>query len=315
MWLTLLFGLLLTLIARELLQVLTARAPQQPRSVVIGAPSTSAPIPKVIWTYWQSLPPPDLVVRCLANWQRMAPDHELRFLDRDHIAPWLDTEALDQGFDSLPSFRQADWLRVQLLARHGGIWIDASTVLTCDLGWMHTLQADWRTEYVGFYIARFTSRPELPIVENWFMAAAPGCRFVADLAREFDIVLQMGEPAYSEQLRKQGRFERVVQNLDDQYRQYLIMHLAAASLLDANPQRYSMVLLRAEDTALSLHAALGWRKRHLYARMALTPCPASTRLPFLVKLRGGDRRVTERGLARGWVLRNSFLARYLELAP
>lgn len=313
-WLLMLPVLVVVLLARELLQVLMARAPRTPRSVVVGIPVANvSPIPKIIWTYWQTAPPPDFVARCLANWQRQAPDHELRLLDRQHIAPWLDADTLAQGFDALPAFRQADWLRVQLLARHGGIWIDASTILTRDLGWVRALQAEQQTDYVGFYIDRFTTRPALPIVENWFMAAAPGCLFVADLAREFDTVLQLGEVAYSAQLQAQGRYTQVVQGLDDQHRNYLTMHLAASSLLDANPQRYSMALLRAEDTALSLHAALGWRKRHLFARLALTPCPASTRLPALVKLRGGDRRVTEQGLARGRLLRSSFLARYLDL--
>ena len=313
-WLLVLPALLVILLAREVLQVLLARAPGTPRSVVVGtAVANVSPIPKIIWTYWQTAPPPDFVARCLANWRRLAPDHEVHLLDREHIAPWLDADTLAQGFDALPAFRQADWLRVQLLARHGGIWIDASTILTRDLGWVRGLQAEHQTDYVGFYIDRFTTRPTLPIVENWFMAAAPGCRFVADLAHEFDTVLQMGEAAYTAQLHAQGRCAQVVQGLDDQHRKYLTMHLAASSLLDANPQRYSMALLRAEDTALSLHAALGWRKRHLFARLALTPCPAATRLPALVKLRGGDRRVTEQGLARGRLLRSSFLARYLDL--
>jgi hypothetical protein len=116
-------------------------------------------------------------------------------------------------------------------------------------------------------------------------------------------------------LREQGRFDRVVQGLGERDQQYLIMHVVASALLDAHPDKYSMLLQRAEDTALSLHAALGWRKRHLYARLALTPCPSAHWLPALVKLRGGDRRVTEQGLARHWLYRRSMLARYLPINP
>jgi hypothetical protein len=32
---------------------------------------------------------------------------------------------------------------------------------------------------------------------------------------------------------------------------------------------------------------------------------------MLIKLRGGDRRVVEQGLARGWLYRGSLLAKYL----
>lgn len=307
--------LALTLLLRELWRVLRAQAPRQVRQQLIGAQAApvTAAIPKILWTYWQDDAPPQLIQACLANWRRHAPDHQLHVLSRASLAAWFPAELLGAQFDALPAYRQADWLRVQLLARHGGIWMDASTLLCESLDWVHKTQQAQRAEYVGFYIARYSTRAELPLVENWFMAAVPGSAFVQDWAHALDRALRLGAEALLDELRAQGRFEQVVQDLTPDFQRYLLMHVAAAELLDRAPERYRLALLRAEDSAYALHAALGWRKRHLYARLALTPCPA--RLPALIKLRGPDRRVVEQGLARRGPTRGSALARLLNLEP
>ncbi len=213
---------------------------------------------------------------------------------------------LTKLFDQLPPYRQADWLRLKLLAHHGGIWIDASTLLSQNLEWVHTLQAEHNSEYVGFYIDRFTTRPEQPIVENWFMAAIPNSPFILVLANEFDKAIQISEDTYLRELHRNGTQSNVVQGLSTNDQLYLIMHVAAAVVLNRSEASYQLSLIRAEDSALGFHAALGWKKRHLYARLALTPCPKL--LPFIIKLRGGDRRVFEQGLSRGWIYKNSALA-------
>ncbi|MBV8603698.1 MAG: hypothetical protein JO224_03350 [Pelomonas sp.] len=310
--LALLAAVVLALLAREALRLWRAVPPREVREQCVGtAAATDATLPRVIWTYWHDATPPEFVALCLANWRRLAPDHALRLLDRRTLHDWIPAAQLRADFDALPAYRQADWLRIQLLARHGGVWIDASTLLCRDLGWLHALRARHGAEYAGFYIARYTNRPERPHVENWFMAAVPGSAFARDLAAAFDAALDLGAEALLERLRAEGRIEAVVQDLTEDFQRYLLMHVAASDLLDRDAARYRLALQRAEDTAFAFHAALGWRKRHLYGRLAILPCPP--RLPALVKLRGGDRRVFEQGLARGRWRAGSALARLLEL--
>jgi hypothetical protein len=310
-WLLGALGLIAAVLAWEGLRILRARPPRSVRTQLAGsAPSiTDSEIPRVIWTYWSEEPPSDFVARCLANWRRYAPDHELRVLHPATIGQWLGPQADVEWFRTLPPVRQSDWLRLQLLRRHGGIWIDASTILTQDLGWVHGARRSGQTEYVGFYIHGFSRRLEQPIVENWFMAAVPGSAFIADLALEFDRVLAIGDVAYLEGLKAQQRLERVVQGLSPAYQEYMVFHVAASALMDAAPSRYRLHLTRAEDSAFSLQAALGWHLFHLYARLALTPRPS--RLPALIKIRGTERRVIETQLARRPALRGSIIADYL----
>ncbi|MDR7332433.1 capsular polysaccharide synthesis protein [Roseateles asaccharophilus] len=303
-------ALLAGLFLRELAVVLRARVPTQTRAVIVGesAPACADDIPKIIWTYWQQAPAPRFIQACLDNWRRFAPDHQVRVLDRSTVGDWLPTLRAD--FDTLPAYRQSDWLRVQLLARHGGVWMDASMLLSRDLGWLHATRQARAADYVGFYIDRYTNRPKLPIVENWLMASVAGGRFVTALAAAFDRALDEGAESLLQRLRDEGRHERVVQALTEDFQRYLLMHVAASELLDREPQLARLVLLRAEDGPFAWHAGVGWRKRHLYARLALVPCPRV--LPAVLKLRGGDREVTERNWRRGLVSPFSALRHLLD---
>lgn len=313
--LTLAAALLLGLFL-EAFAILRARPPRHVRTWRLGPADVPAepgrPIPRVIWTYWDALPPPALIARCLRLWQRVAPDHEVRLVDRSSASRWLGTPIEAGAFDALPAYRQADWLRLQLLRRHGGVWMDGSTLLTEGLAWVHRLHAGHGGGVVGFYIDRYTTDRHSPIVENWFLAAPANDPFVVAWSDELDRALALGESGYLEALRRDGRLDAVAQGIPEDMRAYLVMHLAASAVLQRAPAAYRIVLQRAEDMAFAFHDALRWRKRHLYLRLALTPEPR--RIPALIKLRSGDRAVVEERLARGWIWRRSLLARLLEMA-
>jgi hypothetical protein len=307
---------LLSALCMEALAILRARAPLRPSSICIGPPpdtsATLPEIPRIVWTYWDHLPPPELVARCLQLWRNLAPDHEIRLVDRSTASRWLGTDVDATTFDALPAYRQADWLRLQLLIRHGGIWMDGSTLLTEGLDWVHRLRAETGAGVVGFYIDRYTTDRRHPIIENWFLAASARDPYLVAWAGELDRALSLGEAGYLDALRRDGRLEAAAQAIPEGMRSYLIMHVAAVVALQRAPDASRLVLQRAEDVAFAFHAALRWRKRHVYARLALTPAPR--RPPALIKLRSGDRAVMEKGLARGWIWRRSLLARLLGAA-
>jgi Capsular polysaccharide synthesis protein len=308
----LLMGIIL-LVAFKYYAIARANLPEVPHKITTGSSNSSntAKIPKIIWTYWHELPQPNLVTLCQQNWQRYAPDHEVRVLHKNTILEWIPSHNIPHFFSELPAYRQADWIRLQLLSLYGGIWIDASIILTQDLNWVHDIQQQEKSEYVGFYINLYTRFHQQPIVENWFMAAVVGSGFIRELTLEFNRALTLGEQAYLTEIRQSGRSEQVIQLLTSKMQTYLIMHVAASKVLDQNTEPYRLTLYRAEDTALGFHHLLEWRKSKLHVRFALTPCPK--RLSFLVKLRGGERTRIDEYLSKGWYYRGSLLAKYLNI--
>lgn len=298
------------LLLRELAVLLRARAPAQTRVVMTGenAPLCQADIPRIIWTYWESASPPAFIQACLDNWRRFAPDHEVRLLDRSGIERWL--PELRADFDTLPGDRQADWLRAALLARHGGVWMDVSMLLSRDLGWLHETRRRRAADLVGFYADRYTTRPELPIVENWLMASVPGGAFAAALQAAVGRALDEGAAPMMERLQREGRHARVVQALPAELQRDLSLPVIVSDLLDREPQAARLVLLRAEDGPQAWQAALGWRPRHVHARLALLPCPRM--LPAVLKLNDAERAIIERNWRRGLVSPFSALAQLID---
>jgi hypothetical protein len=295
---------------RELATVLRARVPAQTRAVTVGenAPPCRDDIPKIIWTYWPEPWPPAFIAACLANWRRFAPDHELRLLGPTDVARWLPEPRAD--VDNLPALQHADWLATQLLARHGGVWIEASSLLSRDLGWLHETRQRRGADYVGFYLDRDTTRPTLPVIEDGLMASVRGGRFMTSLAAAFDRALDEGAEPLLQRLHDEGRHERVVQALDKARLRELPLQLVASELLDREPQVARLVLLRAEDGPLAWQAGVGWHPRRMHARLSLVPCPRV--LPAVLTLRPAERAIVERQWRRRLVSPFSALVQMIE---
>jgi Capsular polysaccharide synthesis protein len=287
-------------------KLLTINAPFPPTEIA------SEKIPLIIWSYWHESTIPDFVKKCSQNWERMAPEYEMRYLNRNTIFNWVRKENLPTHFENLPPFRQADWLRLELLKIYGGLWIDASIILTQTMEWLNKTFQKGNYEYIGFYIEKFTTQQTSPVIENWFMAATPNSSFIRDLAQEFNYAISLGEPAYLEELKSKNLFEIAVQSISPpKLHQYLIMHVAASVILNRNPNKYRLALLKAEDTAFAFHQLVNWSKKTLHAKLALTPCPKT--LPVLIKFRGGERNKCDELLKKGLYIKGSLLQSFLHL--
>lgn len=283
--------------------------PDAPHTILLpgaGPVAEDARIPRRLWSYWHSGDVPVVVQRCLANWRRLCPGWEINLVLGSELPRHVDPAALPAGFERLTPARRSDWLRLHLLARHGGVWIDASTILTGSLDWLVEAQAESRAEYLGFYLEGFCVPGRTPVLDSWAMAAPPGMPFVRAWAEELDRALAVGDEAYLDALRREGRYERLLQKISRPA--YLIIHVCAQAVLDTgHPCR--LQLWRAEDTAYFLQHASRWRRQGLFLRLLARPAPL--RVPRLIKLRGGERNKLEAYVARGLMRRDSIAGRYL----
>ena len=282
-------------------------APQPLRAYAFGdVPPNAAPIPRTIWAYWSGSAPPDLIRRCFANWHAQCPGFDIRILDAAGAQALLGPLPPQLAAASEP--HRADWIRLELLRRHGGIWLDASTILTAPLDWVLLEQARTQSDFVGYYLGRYTSDPGFPVVENWFMAAPPASPFITDLQREFTTqTVPRGGRGYVEHLQSLGVYEQARQRIDIPH--YLGMHLAAQRVLRAGGG-YRLALARAEDGPFLYHALGGWSRTGLKLRLLFARAEGVP-LPPLVKLRKPDRKRLGLYLERALYVRGSIMERYL----
>jgi len=101
-------------------------------------PAPQLPIPKIIWSFWQNeISPdepltaiPDFVEACIASMKALNPDYDVRVLDDRTWPKWLAIEDLPNNFPLLRIQHRSDSIRLALLAKYGGVWADATTLMT-----------------------------------------------------------------------------------------------------------------------------------------------------------------------------------------
>lgn len=115
---------------------------------------------------------------CLATWKTLNPDYDVRLLDQKSVWKWLGKGDLPPDYEDLIIQHKSDTIRLALLSKYGGVWVDASTILTKPMSRILGTDPSVRT---------FFTLPTPPAlvandlrlknhhyhVENWFLAAPP----------------------------------------------------------------------------------------------------------------------------------------------
>lgn len=133
-----------------------------------------------LWSYWDEGldSAPELVQVCIASWFRFAPKATVVVLDKKSLFDFLEPEDLPLNFSDFTVQHQSDFIRLALLARYGGVWLDASVFLSQPLlPWLSEV-----TSESGFFLFRRPG-PDREF-SNWFISAAANDFFLVSLQRQ-----------------------------------------------------------------------------------------------------------------------------------
>lgn len=145
-------------------------------------------IPLCIWTYWDG-DKPDLVRRCIDSWRKYNPDYTIIELDKNLVSVYLPEVNLGSlKFASESPARFSDFLRLHILSKYGGIWMDASVICNKPLHWIQDIQAYTGVEFIGYKNGVHTL-PEYvgkcDVIESSVFACTKGCEVVSRWRDEF----------------------------------------------------------------------------------------------------------------------------------
>jgi len=120
----------------------------------------SANLPKKIWFLWlQGLVDAPLVVRkCYSSWLRHNPGWEVIFLDENNIGDFIPLPDISVTQQAL-----SDILRINLLARYGGVWVDATVFCTKPLD-------EWLYQHMASGFFAFERPGPDRMISSWFIA-------------------------------------------------------------------------------------------------------------------------------------------------
>ena len=139
-------------------------------------------IPKIIWIYWDPLVASPLVEICINKIKLLHRDYEVNILNKTNLKDYL-PEIVPQRRD-LPFANYSDIIRLELLYTYGGIWIDASTLITEKIDWI--LENNYQdVDVIGFYADFVTKNKSFPILETWFIATSKQNKFIQSWLYEY----------------------------------------------------------------------------------------------------------------------------------
>ena len=124
------------------------------------------PLPKRIWMLWfqGAEGMPWLVRRCYESWIECNPSWEIMLLSEANLNQYVDLDYSNLSY--LGKAALADLIRLELLAKYGGVWVDATCLC------MRPLE-NWLPGYFqsGFFAFDRPGR-DRPLA-SWFIAASP----------------------------------------------------------------------------------------------------------------------------------------------
>lgn len=263
-------------------------------------------IPKKIWTYWTGKTPSYMIQQCFKNWKYYNPEYEINIITEDSLEKYVE-KIPENLFQNSPA-RQSDWVRLAVLKDYGGIWLDASSILSQSLAWIHEEQRKNPCDFIGFYLKKFTRYESYPVIESWFMAAPPESPFITDSLSEFENqALPRTGVEYVEYLTSLGNFEHLRQNIDG-LAAYLNIHLSMQRTLHSG-KSYEINLQQAEKGPFYYHALSKWNRDRLRIRLLFYKTPE--KIPPIIKLRGPDRKRTETYIEKNIYLPDSIADKYI----
>lgn len=254
-----------------------------------GLPSA---IPKIIWSYWHAHQVPSFVSEAHSTWKKLDTEWTIHALHAESPLVLQLQEVDEISAKTLEKAFFADWLRLALLEKYGGVWMDASIFLN-DPSYLDQLHAEACTaqaEVAGFHIPIFQTLPAFPVIENWMIMAPPQSPFIRAWRQEHLHALRIGFPSYRAEIESKQKVNP--QKIFKIFGTYLTQHVCAQAVMQLRndlPSSYAL-LRNALEGPLLLQEDCKWSPACIGAKMRRK---VYTQLP-IVKLRGCDRKLGTR---------------------
>lgn len=109
-----------------------------------------------IFTFWEPRTNmPEYLKLCMRTWTKFIPDAEIVLLDYSNLSEWIDIrefgDNLLDGRFTLPQI--ADAIRVMLLEKYGGLWMDVDTIILNEQ-FLEYLTHKKETAFFGYHSSR-----------------------------------------------------------------------------------------------------------------------------------------------------------------
>jgi len=215
-------------------------------------------LPKIIWSYWDSLDTiPDTISKIIKNRNKVLYDWEPKLLTEETIEQYINKEDFPNNYDGLAHCHKADWIRLYLLKKHGGVWLDASIIINSRerFNKMYDTSIEKKSQLTAYYLGDVP----LDFVENWYIMAPKNSYIINKWYDEFTRAIEIGFTNYKRELIQNGiRVSQIYAYGPEDT--YLTMHAAMQKLIQSNEININDILLyNSCESMYKLHCDCQWR--------------------------------------------------------
>lgn len=246
----------------------------------------SKKIPKTIWTYWDDEVPIS-VVKIIKEWEFLNPSWRVIMVTNNILPIYLKSSELPANFyDGVETSQySSDIVRIAILYKFGGIWLDASIKLLKSLDWVVDEFNNTNIDYLGYQMPSFTTNTYKPVIESWFIASKPNTTFLQHVYKEMNKAFGRRKQ-YVIQVEKNVDLQNIPKELKD----YLCIHVCMQVVLQkTNVNMKKFKLIDAYKDAFYLHGKFNWSSKLVVEYLKTKKFFKNENDLNLVKLRGSER--------------------------
>jgi len=211
-------------------------------------------LPKIIWSYWHDENIPQFVNNVLKQRAAVLSGWDIKVLNSNTIHNHFDE--FPPNYANMIQSHKSDWLRLALLKKYGGCWLDATILINSlsSFDAMYTKSVEQHSEFTGFYTPKsIMGGDPTTFIESWFIMAPLGSRIIKEWYGEFNTACIMGFTEYRIKLMKEHTFSKDIYKTHDPD-VYLTVYAALQKTIHKNlHKQVNMVLFNSFDAMYKLH--------------------------------------------------------------
>jgi hypothetical protein len=212
-------------------------------------------LPKIIWTYWHDEALPEFVSHIQKQNRFVIKDWSYIMIHESTLNKYI--QELPPNYSSLRQSHKADWLRLALLEKYGGCWLDA-TVMVNSFEHFETIYSEsikLQSEFTGFYTPMgIQNNDPSTFIESWFIIAPKNSRVIKMAYEEFTSACVIGFDNYRTKSMKENLLSMHIYNPETPQDIYLTVYAAIQiAIHNRLKKQVNIILYNSYDTMYKLH--------------------------------------------------------------
>eukprot|EP01025_Chloroclados_australasicus_P042507 TRINITY_DN45202_c0_g1_i3.p1 TRINITY_DN45202_c0_g1~~TRINITY_DN45202_c0_g1_i3.p1 ORF type:complete len:377 (+),score=13.81 TRINITY_DN45202_c0_g1_i3:37-1131(+) len=205
---------------------------------------------KYVWSYWEQgeINMCNFMSLNIQTWKAQLQDGwEINVLNYNPQSPrfflkYLSLKDLPRSFQKLNPTERSDCLRLALLAKYGGVWMDPSIVLLRPINQFVQYENSQPVHMFEFYMSYYGVKKfdKKDFYENWFIAAnkeSPLLQKWNEYYQQFQNTRKIGQKSWQHEMFKHLDLSNFIKGGND-FRSYLLQHIAFRKVIEDNQQLY-----------------------------------------------------------------------------